>query len=158
MSSTPGDHAINPRVHFESGMKDFLRFDKVRFLNINGTLQYGLIYGIVYLFVGILINYCFPEHTTKISLNSLFGWIIVQSVVIIIVTFYVQKFVEAIPGWASFFPQFFNPEELKSKGWKPYGIPEYKGEMAASIILIGTQVNLLKKIILFTEKFSKKYL
>lgn len=158
MSSMPGEHALNPKVHFQSGMKDLLRIDQVRFLNINGSIQYGLLYGILYLFTGILINNIFPVFRKNISLSSLFSWILLQSIVIIMVSFYVQKFVEAIPGWASFFPQFFDVEELKSKGWKPYGIPEYKGEMAASIILIGTQVNLLKKIILFTEKFSKQYL
>lgn len=154
----PGERALDPMTHFKSGMRDFLRVDKVRFLNINGTVQYGLMYGILYLFFGIFINTIFPAYTAKISLGALFLWIIFQSIVIIILSFYTQKFVEAIPGWASFFPQFFNPDELKSKGWKPYGIPEYKGDMAASIILIGTQINLLKKIELFTRKFSKQYL
>jgi hypothetical protein len=158
MSYVPGERALDPKTHFKAGMEDLFRVDKVRFLNINGTIQYGLLYGILYLFCGILINNIFPAYTTNIQLRSLFMWIILQSIVIIIATFYSQKFVEAIPGWASLFPGFFNPEELKSKGWKPYGIPEYKGDMAASIILIGTQINLLKKIELFTRKFSKKYL
>jgi hypothetical protein len=158
MSSEPGDHALDPATHFRAGMKDFLRVDKVRFLNINGSIQYGLLYCILYLFLGIVINTSFPVHSKKSSLMSLFNWIIIQSIVIIVVAFYVQKFVEAIPGWPSFFPQFFNAEALKEKGWKPYAIPEFKGEMAASIILIGTQVNLLKKIVLFTEKFTKRYL
>ncbi len=139
-------------------MKDFARLDKVRLINITGSIQYGLLYSIIYLGIGIALHVLFPPLNRTDTLLNLFGWIIVQSLVIIGITFYVQKFVEAIPGLASFFPKFFDFHELLVKGFIPYGVGEYKGDMASSIILIGTQVRLLEKIAYFTTEFSKRYL
>lgn len=158
MSYVPGDKSEDPKLHFEAGMKDFARLDKVRFINIAGSIQYGLIYSIIYLAIGIALHVLFPPLNKADSLVNLFGWILIQSLVIIGITFYVQKFVQAIPGLASFFPKFFNFHELLVKGFIPYGVGEYKGDMASSIILIGTQMRLLEKIAYFTTEFSKRYL
>jgi hypothetical protein len=66
--------------------------------------------------------------------------------------------VEAIPGIASYFPGFFNIRDLQAKGFIPYGVSEFKGDMASSLILIGTQIRLLDKIAYFTTEFTKRYL
>jgi hypothetical protein len=158
MSYVPGDKSTDPKVHFESGIKDFTRLDKVRLINLSGSIQYGIIYSIIYFIVGILLHISFPSFNKSISLLSLFFWILLQCLTVIIVTFYVQKFVEAIPGWASFFPNYFNFSELLEKGFIPYGVGEFKGSMAANIILIGTQIDLLNKVAYFTTEFSKRYL
>jgi hypothetical protein len=158
MSYVPGDKSTDPKVHFEAGMKDFARIDNVRLINLSGSIQYGIIYSIIYFIVGIGLHVIFPSLEKGISLLSLFFWILLQCLTVIIVTFYVQKFVEAIPGWASFFPNYFNFSKLLEKGFIPYGVGEFKGSMAANIILIGTQVNLLNKVEYFTTEFSKRYL
>lgn len=71
---------------------------------------------------------------------------------------YVRKIIEAIPGIPSFFPKYFDYTKLLAQGFIPYGIGEFHGNMAINIILIGTQVNLLKKVSYFTTEFSKIYL
>lgn len=158
MSHVPGDKSVDPKVHFEAGMKDFLRIDKVRLINISGSIQYGILYSVIYFVIGILLHIIFPPLSKADSLLSIFLWILLQCVVIILITFYVQKFVQAIPGIASFFPEFFNPTNLKAKGFIPYGVSEYKGDMASSLILIGTQFRLLEKIQYITLEFAKRYL
>lgn len=158
MSFIPGDLSEDPALHFKAGMKDFVRFDKVRFINISGSIQYGILYSIVYFIIGVFINFMFPPLTKSISLTALAGWILLQSLTLIIITFYVKKFIEAIPGIISFFPQFFNMSDLKTKGFVPYGIDEFKGDMASSIILIGTQYRLLEKIAYLTEQVGKRFL
>ncbi len=158
MSYVPGDKSEDPKLHFEAGIKDFARLDKVRLINVSGSIQYGLVYSIIYLAIGIALHVLFPPLNKSSPLLNLFGWIILQSLVIIVITFYVQKFVEAIPGWASFFPKFFDFHNLVVKGFIPYGVGEYKGNMASSIILIGTQMRLLEKIAYFTTEFAKRYL
>ncbi len=158
MSYVPGDKSVDPRIHFEAGMRDFFRFDKVRLINIVGSIQYGIIYSIVYFVVGMLIHLVFPTFTTNISLMGLFGWILLQCLVLIIVSFYVRKFVEAIPGVLSFFPKYFNFSNLDAKGFIPYGVDEYKGDMASSIVLIGTQYRLIEKIAYLTKEVAKIYL
>jgi hypothetical protein len=158
MSHVPGDKSVNPKVHFLAGWKDFIRLDQVRFINIVGSIQYGILYSIAYLFIGTLLHFLFPPLVKGDPLLNLFFWIVLQSVVIIIVAFYVQKMVEMIPGIISFFPGYFNLHELKEKGLKPYGITEYKGDMASSIVLIGTQFHLLEKVAYFTVEFIKQYL
>lgn len=158
MSHVPGSKSQDPKVHFEAGMKDFARLDKVRLINIAGTIQYGIIYCILYFIIGITLHITFPAFSKTESLFSTFLWILLQSVVIILITFYVQKFVEALPGIPSFFPQYFDFNKLLTQGWIPYGVSEYKGDMASSLILIGTQFKLLEKISYFTQEFSKQYL
>jgi hypothetical protein len=158
MSHVPGSKSEDPKVHFEAGMKDFARLDKVRLINISGTIQYGIIYCILYFIIGITLHIIFPAFSKSESLFSTFLWILLQSVVIILITFYVQKFVEALPGIPSFFPKYFDKQILLAQGWIPYGVSEYKGDMASSLVLIGTQFKLLEKISYFTQEFSKRYL
>ena len=158
MSYVPGDKSVDPQVHFMAGMKDLLRFDKVRLINILGSVQYGVAYIIAFFIAGISINFIFPSFTTNESLLELFLWIMLQSIILIIVTFYIQKLIKSIPGIISFFPQYFDYNKLLTHGFIPYGIDEYKGNMASNIILIGTQINLLKRVSHFTTEFSKRYL
>lgn len=158
MSYVPGDKSINPRIHFEAGIKDVLRFDKVRLINLTGSIQYGIIYSILYFIAGIGLHILFPPFDKSIALFNLFLWILLQSLALIVIIFYVQKFVEAIPGWASFFPEYFDISKLIEKGFIPYGVGEFKGTMAANIILIGTQLNLLNKVEYLTTEFRKRYL
>ena len=158
MSYVPGNKSEDPTIHFKAGVKDFTRLDMVRLINIGGSIQYGILYCIVFFFIGIILHNIFPALNKSDPLFNIFLWIILQSVVIIIAAFYVEKFVEIFPGIFSFFPKFFDMNELLSKGFIPYGIDEYKGNMAASLILIGTQYQLLNKVEYFTTEFSKRYL
>jgi hypothetical protein len=158
MSFVPGEKSDNPYIHFTSGIKDLLRFDKVRLINIGGSIQYGIIYSILYFIIGIALHVIFPPLIKNDPLFNIFLWIVLQSIVLIIITFYVQKFVQAIPGVFSYFPEYFNIRDLTTKGLVPYGLNEYKGDMASSIILIGTQMRLLEKIAFLTTEVAKKYL
>ena len=155
MSYVPGNKSEDPRIHFQAGMRDLLRVDKVRLINVVGSVQYGIIYSIVFFIIGIILHSVFPVFTTKISLLSLFGWILLQCLVIILITFYVRKLIQAVPGIASFFPTIFNTSDLRAKGFIPYGVEEFKGDMASSIVLIGTQYRLLEKIAYLTEEVAK---
>ena len=156
MSYISEEKSVDPKTHFEAGMKELFRFDQVRLINIVGTIQYGILYFISYFFVGLFIEYLFPRFTTKISLDSLATQILLQCLVILIAVFYVQKLVEAIPGILSFFPNLFDRQKLINQGYKPYTIDEYKGEMISSIILVGVQINLLNKIILLAKILTSK--
>lgn len=158
MSYVPGAKSEDPKVHFQAGMKDFARVDEVRLVNIGGSIQYGIIYSIIYFALGIALHIIFPPLIKSEPLLNIFLWILLQSLVIIILQFYTEKFVQAIPGLFSFFPGIFDFNKLLAKGFIPYGVGEYKGNMAASIILIGTQIKLLNKIAFFTTEFSKRYL
>jgi hypothetical protein len=154
MSHVRGEQSLDPTTHFLSGMKDVFRFDTVRFINIVGTVQYGLLYAIVFFFLGIGIERLFPPFRSSTRPSELIGQVLLQCFAITIAIFYVRKFVEAIPGILSFFPSAFNLDALLAKGYIPYGIDEYKGEMMMSLVLIGTQVNLLKKIGLLVQPAS----
>lgn len=146
MSHVSGEKSLDPKTHFLAGMRDVFRFDTVRFINIVGTVQYGLLYAIVFFIAGIGIDRFFPPFRRSSAPTQLIGQVLLQCFVITIAIFYLRKCVEAIPGILSFFPSAFNLDKLLEKGYIPYGIDEYKGEMMASLVLIGTQVNLLQKI------------
>lgn len=156
MSHVDGDRSTDPATHFQAGIKDFARLDKVRFINMVGSIQYGILYSLVFLLVGIGIHTLFPPLVKSESLLTICSWILLQSLLIIIVVFYCRKFVESIPGIVSFFPRYFNLQELQSKGFVPYGVDEYRGDMASSLILIGTQYRLLEKVAYVTNEVGKR--
>lgn len=136
-------------------MRDLLRVDEVRATNILGSVQYGILYAVVFFFVGLAIERLFPPFRSNASLHALAGEILLQCIVVTIAIFYVRKLVEAIPGLVTLLPLptwLWNPVELEQKGWVPYGIDEYKGEIMMSLILVGTQLNLLKKIALLSAR------
>lgn len=160
MSHVPGEHSLDPTQHFESGIKDLLRFDGVRAINILGSVQYGLLYAVVFFFIGILIERLFPPFRSNASLHALAGEVLLQCIVVTIGIFYVRKLVEAIPGLLTMLPLptwLWNPVELEQKGWVPYGIEEYKGEVMMSLVLVGTQINLLKKIALLAGRLQMPF-
>jgi len=158
MSYVPGNKSEDPKVHFEAGMRDLFRVDKVRMVNIGGSIQYGTLYCLAYFILGISLHVIFPALNKSDPLLNIFLWILLQSLVIIVLSFYVEKIVQAIPGIFTFFPKFFDFNKLLAKGFIPYGVDEYKGNMASSIILIGTQYNLLNKVEYFTSELVKRYL
>ena len=156
MSYVIGENSDNPMIHFKAGIKDLLRLDQVRLMNITGSIMYGFLYIILFFIIGIFLHSIFPAFTSSQSLLSLFGWILLQSFVIIICVFYSRKLIEAIPGPITFFPEYL--QKLEKDGLILHGIDEYKGDMAASVVFIGTQYRLFDKIALFTRKFSEMYL
>lgn len=156
MSHVDGDRSTDPTTHFQAGIKDFARLDKVRFINIVGSIQYGILYSIAFFLVGIGIHILFPPLVKSESLLTICSWILLQCLVIVEVIFYCRKFIESIPGIASFFPQYFNLQELQTKGFVPYGVDEYRGDMASSLILIGTQYRLLEKVAYVTNEVAKR--
>jgi hypothetical protein len=156
MSHIDGDRSTDPAIHFQAGMKDFARMDKVRFINIIGSMQYGILYSLLFFAVGIGIHLLFPPFVKGEPLLSLFFWILLQCLVIILAVFYCRKFIESIPGIASFFPRYFNLQDLQSKGFVPYGVDEYRGDMASSLILIGTQYHLLEKVAYVTNQVASR--
>jgi len=155
MSHVDGENSTDPKTHFQAGVTDLIRLDKVRFINIVGTIQYSILYSLLFLLVGIGIHVLFPPFIKGVPLTSLFGWIMLQTIVITVVMFYSQKLVQSIPGILSFFPKTFDLLHLQTKGFIPYGVDEYKGNIAASLILIGTQYRLLEKIAYFTQEVGK---
>jgi hypothetical protein len=157
MSSSDETKSLHPATHFRAGLHELLRLDQVRFINIVGSIQYGLLYCVAYLIIGTILHFVFPTYQTNEPLSTTIGWILVQSIVIILIVFYTQKFIEMIPGILSFFPQYFDIQKLMQKGYKPYKIQEYRGDMASSIVLIGTQFHLLEKIAMVTAELANRY-
>lgn len=158
MSHVDGEKSLNPYIHFTAGMKDFFRLDKVRLVNILGSIQYGLLYAIVFFFAGIAIESVFPKYSPTAAFRTLALQVLLQCIVLTIVIFYARKFIESIPGLMTFFPNKVDEQKLIDHGLVPYSLDEYKGETMMSIILIGVSVNLLKKIERLAELGEKKFL
>ena len=97
-------------------------------------------------------NYIKPRTSNLTNMNA--SLITNKRQAQMIFTGYARQ-VEAIPGIATFFPTVFNASDLRAKGFIPYGVDEFKGDMASSIVLIGTQYKLLEKIAYLTEEVAK---
>jgi hypothetical protein len=140
---------IEPRgkAYFFRRLGKLFNMNNIRLNELLETLQYGLLYGFVTFLSGTSIDKIFPEIDKEKSNGSLFLEILLQSMFLTIVVFYIRKFVKIVPFL------FYIPSQSGQPRYKPYLSSEFDGEIIIAIILISSQVNLIAKIVELSERF-----
>ncbi len=134
--------------YFYQRLADLLSFDNTRLNQILELTQYSITYSISTILLGLGMNITFPAYNDKISTWRLFGEIIVELVVLTIAVFYIRKLNQTIP-----FMLHISNGGLSS--YKPYMTTEYQGEIALSIIFVGVQFRLVRKLALFAQRLAQ---
>lgn len=132
------------KEHVTTHLKSLFQADKKRFMELIESIQYGLGYLVVGFFAGTLLDYSFPSFDESQSTELLFVEILVQSILLILLVFYVRKIVTIMPS-------LFN---LQSS-YKAYSASEYGGELMISLAVIGAQFHLIKKLDLLSQRIYK---
>lgn len=141
MKIGPAPNAIE---HIQDRLDSLVSLDSIRIQNILEILQYGLLYLVAGFLSGAFLDTCFPLADEKKDTTEIFGEVVGQSMLLILVIYYVRKLVKIVP----FMFQF-------TKSYRPYGATEYSGEIMIAIVLIGSQFSLLKKIDILSRRFYK---
>jgi hypothetical protein len=142
---------IRPWKHFQYGMMDLFRTDRIRLYQIVGIFQYTILYGVICFYLGAFLESLFPDAdegkaSWKIALE-----VLGQCFILALSLFYIRLFVKAIPA----LPTLFLPSKTTGRSdlsTASYNFSEYQGELIVSIIFIGVQLNLLSKISILAKR------
>jgi hypothetical protein len=134
--------------HVDRHIKSLFAFDKVRFMEILESIQYGFGYLLVGFFAGTVLDFSFPTFTEESSVWVVLAEVILQSLLLIVIVFYVRLLVKTMPSLFDF--------HLKGRSrYVPYSTSEYGGELMISLAVIGAQFHLIKKLDFLSRKLYK---
>jgi len=133
--------------HFTEHIASLTRFDIVRINELLELIQYNVIYCISAFIGGFSINAIFPDYNETVGIGRLSLEIIAELLVLVIVVFYIRRFVKLIPF-------LFHVTGTGPNGFKPYLSTEYQGEIALGIIFVGVQFRLIRKLALLANKLG----
>lgn len=127
--------------------KLFLMND-VRGMEILESLQYGILYSVSAFLIGVSIDWAFPNFNEETKTHTLAWEVILQSLLVIVVVFYMRKLIKVVPFLFAF-------HWSGASKYRPYESAEYSGEVILSLIFFSTQFNLIKKLDLLSRRFYK---
>jgi hypothetical protein len=133
--------------YFYQRLADLTAFDNTRLNQILELTQYSITYSISTILLGLGMNITFSAYNDKISTWRLFGEIILELAVLTIAVFYIRKLNQLIP--------FMFHINNGTSSYKPYMTTEYQGEIALSIIFVGVQFRLVRKLALFAQRLAQ---
>ena len=139
--------------HVQERVRSLFLFNEVRVMELLESIQFGLGYLIVGFFAGTLADYSFPRYKEDISTQELFLEVILQSILLIILVFYVRKIVKIMPF--AFILNIDINRDGKIDKYKPYEASEYGGEVMIALAILGAQFNFIKKLDLLSRRLYK---
>jgi hypothetical protein len=130
--------------HMSQRFRSLLLLNEVRIMELLESLQFGIGYLVIGFLAGITLDYIFPRYDETKNPWTVLGEVTAQCICLILVTYYVRKIVKIMPFM--FVMNWDLDGDGKVPKYRPYESTEYSGEIMIAVILIGTQINLIKKI------------
>ena len=143
----PEEHAME---HVRERTQKFLLRDEIRIMELLESIQYGVAYLAIGFSVGVGLDYSMPAYNENVKTSTLFLEIALQSLLLIILTFYLRKLVKIMP--------FLFVIDFTGSGksrYRPYQAEEYGGEVMIALVFLGAQFNFIKKLDLLSRRFYK---
>jgi hypothetical protein len=134
-----------PSDYVNHHIKSLFAADKIRFMELIESIQYGIVYLVIGFFAGTLLDYSFPSFNEDTSVVSVFLEVLLQSILLIVLVFYVRLLVKTMPS-------LFDFHLGKHLRYVPYSSSEYGGELMISLAVIGAQFHLIKKLDFLSRK------
>jgi hypothetical protein len=148
-------YGIQPEAHawdhYMERIESLFTFDAIRVMQLLESFQYGIGYIFVSFLAGVGVDLLFPNYDENKDTQTLLLEIVLQSILLIFIVFYVRKLVKLVPF---LFVLTENGKPIAPQ-FRPYEGSEYNGEVMIAVILIGSQFNLIKKIDLMSRRLYK---
>lgn len=152
--------------YFHQKLADLLSFDINRINQLLELTQYSITFTISCIIVGLLMNVIFPAYNDSIGTWQLFFEIVGELIILTIGVFYIRKINHLIPfmfyindGCRFSWNQLTKPCSHRAgdgkSSYKPYNTTEYQGEVAFSLIFVGVQFRLIRKLALFAKRMGQ---
>ena len=113
------------------------RKKKIVILKILELIQYTIIYTVTILYIGKFLNKYFPKLDKGKKKIQLLFEIILQMIVIVVIMYFVRKFIQFIP--------FI----YHDKDYEQGGVSEVYGELTIAFVYVITQYKLGEKILYY---------
>ena len=118
-------------------LDNLIATDKNRLMQVLELIQYSFLYFFVAFVTGTMMDNIFPDYDPKETSTQIIVEVLTQSILTIIVAFYIRKLVKIIPF----------AFVIKGSKFIPGLTSEYHGDMMiGAIVFVSVQVNLLRKI------------
>ena len=144
MSASPFKLQKKYNKYIENRIDKLIRHDEVRLMELLESIQYGLGYFFVGFILGVLTDMLFPIYDPNKDELTVFTEITLQCILLIVVVFYCRKIVKLMPFAFAF-----------SSKYRAHQTEEYHGEIMIAVVLIGVQINLIKKLDFLSKKLYK---
>lgn len=141
----PEEHAME---HVRERTQKLFLGNEIRIMELLESIQYGVAYLAIGFGAGVALDYAMPSYNEDVKSSILFLEVAIQSLLLIIVTFYLRKLIKIIPF-------LFSINFTGSGKYKPYQSEEYGGEVMIALVLLGAQFNFIKKLDLLSRRFYK---
>lgn len=141
------------KEHMYERIQSLFLFNESRVMEILESLQFGLGYLVVGFIAGTILDYSFPKFEENETTMKLFTDVLLQSMLLIVMVFYVRKIVKIMP-----FMFILNVDinrNGKINSYRPYEASEYGGEVMIAVAVLGAQFNLIKKLDLLSRRLYK---
>jgi hypothetical protein len=135
--------------HIRERSEKLLLTNEIRLMELLESIQYGFAYMIVGFGFGVGLDYTMPHYNEDTKTGILFLEVLVQSLLMIVGTFYLRKLVKIMPF---LFTVSFAGGRVK---YIPYQSEEYGGEVMIALVFLGAQFNFIKKLDLLSRRFYK---
>lgn len=126
---------LGPLQYSIQRIENLIRLNDIRIMELLESVQYGLGYVCMGFFAGVLNDFFYPRFDETKQTIWVFLEVLAQCITCIILVFYVRKIVKIMPFAFHI-----------SDKYHPYKSTEYSGELMISIVFIGSQFNIIKKI------------
>jgi len=123
------------KKYFDNRLKKLTTFNKIRLYKLLEISQYIILYLLISIPVSVLIEEIFPDVDESKPIWKIMIEIIAQMVIMGILIFYLMKIVKLVPF-------IF----MSDKSYIEHKIFEYEGTITISLVMLGTQKNLVSKI------------
>lgn len=123
------------KKYFDNRWKKLTTINKIRLYKLLEISQYIILYLLISIPVSVLIEEIFPDVDESKPIWKIMIEIIAQMVIMGILIFYLMKIVKLVPF-------IF----MSDKSYIEHKIFEYEGTITISLVMLGTQKNLVSKI------------
>ena len=123
------------KKYFEERWKRLITFDKIRLYKLLEISQYMLLYLLISIPISVILEEIFPDVDESKPTWQIMIEIILQMIMLGILVFYLLKIVKL-------FPFIF----MGYKNYVEHKVFEYEGSITLSLVMLGTQKNLVSKI------------
>lgn len=146
----------NASKYFAQRVRSIFQMDEIRIMQILEISQYTIIYFVLGFLLGSGLEIIFPDFDENSPLEYVIGEVVAQLLLFTVLVFYVRKIAKLIPFL--FVINWDINGDGKIPKYKPYLTAEYAGEITIGLVLIGSQLNLLRKIDLLSREMYSHYM
>jgi hypothetical protein len=129
---------LSMKEHVKVQFKKLIAVDKIRMHKLLFVAQYGLLYVMIGLLLGSVVDYAFPVYDPEKENTEIMKEIALQTVLIVITVFYARKLVKICPYLFNFDNSFSHSHAQKLSG--------FDGTIVLALVFVATQTSFLKKI------------